>query len=73
MNGYYERGGRSCGEAIRIVTQNLCGDDAFIMGNIVKYVWRAGLKPGASFEEDMGKAADYAYKLCTDKWLKEGK
>lgn len=68
---YYVRNGRTCSEAIRIVTENLSGEHAFIVGNIVKYIWRAGLKPGSSFDEDVRKAANYAFKLCSDKWIKE--
>lgn len=66
--GYYDRNGRTCDEAIDIVTRNLCGEDAFNMGCIVKYIWRAGLKPGESFEKDIEKAADYAFKICTGKF-----
>lgn len=32
----------------------------FLYGNILKYVLRAGAKPGAAYEEDMAKAAWYA-------------
>lgn len=31
----------------------------FNLGNAVKYIWRAGLKQGASAEEDLKKAAWY--------------
>lgn len=72
MMDYYERNGRTCMQAIAVLTENLCGEDAFIVGNIVKYIWRAGMKDGASFEEDLSKAADYALKLCTGRFL-EGK
>lgn len=68
--GYYDRNGRTCDEAIDIVTRDLCGEDAFNMGCIVKYIWRAGLKPGESFEKDIEKAADYAFKICTGKFPK---
>ena len=62
--GYYERDGRECYEAIAIATEGLEGFEAFVVGNIVKYAWRAGLKPGASFEEDMEKCGHYARMLC---------
>ena len=29
------------------------------IGNAIKYLWRAGLKPGSEFNEDMGKAIWY--------------
>lgn len=72
MMDYYDRGGHSCDEAIRIVAENLRGEDAFNVGCIVKYVWRAGSKPGESFEKDLAKAADYAYKTCAGKYLERG-
>lgn len=62
--GYYERDGRECYEAIVIATEGLEGFEAFAVGNVVKYAWRAGLKPGASFEEDMEKCGHYARMLC---------
>lgn len=62
--GYYERDGRECCEAIAIATEGLAGFEAFAVGNVVKYAWRAGLKPGASFEEDMEKCGRYARMLC---------
>lgn len=62
--GYYERDGRECYEAIAIATEGLVGFEAFAVGNVVKYAWRAGLKPGASFEEDMEKCGHYARMLC---------
>ena len=34
--------------------------ETFLIGNILKYVLRAGAKDGATFEEDMAKARWYA-------------
>lgn len=34
--------------------------ETFLIGNILKYVLRAGAKDGATFEEDMAKACWYA-------------
>lgn len=34
--------------------------ETFLIGNILKYVLRAGTKDGATFEEDMAKARWYA-------------
>lgn len=31
----------------------------FNLGNAIKYIWRAGLKPGANIEEDLQKAIWY--------------
>jgi hypothetical protein len=32
----------------------------FVLGNIIKYAWRAGLKPGTSRAEDLRKCLWYA-------------
>ena len=32
---------------------------SFNTGNAVKYIWRAGLKPGADADEDLAKAVFY--------------
>jgi hypothetical protein len=32
----------------------------FVIGNIIKYAWRAGLKPGTSRAEDLRKCLWYA-------------
>lgn len=37
--------------------------EGFLYGNVLKYVLRAGAKPGSSREEDMAKAAWYATRL----------
>lgn len=34
--------------------------ETFLIGNVVKYVLRAGVKDGATYEEDMAKARWYA-------------
>lgn len=39
---------------------NLTEREDFLYGNILKYVLRAGNKPGAAYEEDMAKAVWYA-------------
>lgn len=62
--GYYERDGHECRDAVAIATEGLEGFDAFAVGNIVKYAWRAGLKPNATFEADMEKCGHYARMLC---------
>lgn len=38
----------------------------FLYGNVLKYALRAGSKEGASYEEDMGKAAWYAARLVNN-------
>jgi len=37
----------------------------FLYGNVLKYVLRAGAKPGAAYEEDMAKAVWYATRFVT--------
>lgn len=39
---------------------NLTERETFLIGNVLKYVLRAGAKDGATFEEDMAKARWYA-------------
>jgi hypothetical protein len=38
---------------------DVCEELGFNLGNAVKYLWRAGLKPGADDETDLRKAAWY--------------
>jgi hypothetical protein len=39
---------------------NLTERENFLYGNVLKYVLRAGAKPGAAYREDMAKATWYA-------------
>lgn len=54
-------------DVIEKVTDGLNGRDAFCLGNIIKYVLRAGKKT-ASLDEDLTKANDYAHQLCKHRW-----
>lgn len=54
-------------DVIEKVTDGLNGRDAFCLGNIIKYVLRAGKKT-ASVDEDLTKANDYAHQLCKHHW-----
>lgn len=38
----------------------------FLYGNVLKYAFRAGSKPGAAYEEDMAKAVWYAVRFVTN-------
>lgn len=38
----------------------------FLYGNVLKYILRAGVKPGAAYEEDMAKAVWYATRFVTN-------
>lgn len=44
---------------------NLTEREDFLYGNVLKYVLRAGAKPGATRKEDMAKAAWYATRFVT--------
>ena len=48
---------------------DLAGREGFLYGNVLKYALRAGVKPGATYEEDMAKATWYAARL-TDRIAK---
>lgn len=39
--------------------------EGFLYGNVLKYALRAGVKSGATYEEDMAKATWYATRLAT--------
>ena len=62
---YYE-GEMEAIDVIRKVTDGIDGEQAFCLGNIIKYVLRAGKKPGAL--DDLDKANNYAHRLVTGKW-----
>ena len=44
---------------------NLTEREGFLYGNVLKYALRAGVKSGATYGEDMGKAVWYATRLVT--------
>lgn len=44
---------------------NLTEREDFLYGNVLKYALRAGAKPGATYGEDMDKAAWYATRFVT--------
>lgn len=44
---------------------NLTEREDFLYGNVLKYALRAGAKPGATYGEDMAKAAWYATRFVT--------
>lgn len=55
---YYD--GDKCLDVIRFMTMGAEGEQAFALGNLVKYLYRAGRKSNATYEEDLVKARDYA-------------
>lgn len=48
------------------VVDGLDAKSSYLLGNIIKYVMRAGLKGSA--DEDIAKANNYAFRLVTGKW-----
>lgn len=57
---YYKQGKYETIDVILDVTKNLPGDEAYLVGNIIKYVSRYNLKNGI---EDIEKARWYAKRL----------
>ena len=53
---------------IEQVVDGLDAKSAYLLGNIIKYVDRAGLKDGEDAECDLAKANNYAHRLCTGEW-----
>ena len=53
-------------EKIEAVTEGLNARAAYLLGNVIKYVDRAGKKGDAA--EDLAKANNYAHRLCTGEW-----
>ena len=71
MQDYYEVAGREAIDVIEYVVAPLQGKDALNLGMLLKYVLRAGYKPGESYERDLEKARDYAVRLCEGRWEHE--
>lgn len=67
---YYRDGPVECEDVIAHVTQGVEGERAFCLGNVVKYVYRAGRKSGDPVE-DLDKARDYAHRLVYGRWFDE--
>lgn len=57
---HYTRGGIECIDAIAAAVQDLPGKEAWLVGQIIKYVWRYRWKNGA---EDLEKARFYLDRL----------
>ena len=61
----YNQGDIECIEAIELITKDLPGDSGFLLGTIIKYVWRCNDKGGW---EDIQKAKNYANRLVSGRW-----
>lgn len=53
---YYIKNGHECQECIDMITADCNGGEAFIIGNIIKYLWRYKGKNGG---RDLDKAKNY--------------
>ena len=53
-------------EKIEAVTKGLNARAAYLLGNVIKYIDRAGKKGDAA--EDLAKANNYAHRLVTGEW-----
>jgi hypothetical protein len=65
-------------ECIEIVTLfcknyflHITQQDFFLLGNVVKYLWRAPLK--GTMYDDLEKAENYLHRLRTGRWMHEEK
>lgn len=55
-------------DAIEAVVDGLDARSAYLLGNVLKYVLRAGRKGDAG--EDLAKANNYAHRLVGGEWRK---
>ena len=59
---HYTQGGIECIDAIKAATTGLNGYEGYIVGNVLKYIWRYSSKNGL---QDLEKAAWYLQKLIS--------
>lgn len=57
---YYKKGAVECFDVIRIMTSEMNGEESFIVGCIIKYLWRYKHKDGI---KDLEKAKTYVEEL----------
>ena len=57
---HYTQGGIECIDAIEAACEGLTGREGFLVGQVIKYVWRWKHKNGA---EDLAKAGWYLDRL----------
>ena len=70
-SGHYTAGAVETIDKITAVTRGLTADQGYMLGNIIKYCDRAGLKGDAA--EDLAKANDYAHRLLSGHWAHDEK
>ena len=68
--GWYTRGPVETIDKVEAVVDGLPAREAFLLGQVVRYVDRAGMKDEAV--TDLGKANNYATRLVTGEWRRHG-
>ena len=63
---WYTSGGVETIEKVEAVVEGLPAREAYLLGQVVRYVDRAGMKDEAAI--DLGKANNYAHRLVGGKW-----
>lgn len=63
---WYTSGGVETIDKVEAVVDGLPARDAYLLGQVVRYVDRAGMKDEAV--TDLGKANNYAHRLVRGKW-----
>ena len=67
---WYTAGGVETIDKVEAVVEGLPARDAYLLGQVVRYVDRAGMKGEAAV--DLGKANNYAHRLVRGKWRDHG-
>lgn len=67
---WYTSGGVETIDKIEAVVAGLPSVPAYLLGQVVRYVDRAGMKDEAAI--DLGKANNYAHRLVREKWRDHG-
>lgn len=60
---HYTAGGVECIEAITAAVKDLEGEEAFLTGQVIKYMWRWKRKHKENPAEDLRKAEWYLHRL----------
>lgn len=69
---------RACRESIEVIEQvvsreGLPREAAYCIGNALKYLLRAGNKPGEFWADDIAKAENYLHRALTGVWIRKVK
>ena len=67
---WYTAGAMETIDKVEAVVDGLPARDAYLLGQVVRYVDRAGMKDEAAI--DLGKANNYAHRLVRGKWRDHG-